>query len=58
MMNNWTQPQQNLAQVNEATLMALSQQGNPGFTHAALLEQSRSATTDAEDSRGKEHRSA
>ena len=39
MMNNWTQPQQNLAQVNEATLMALSQQGNPGFTHAALLEQ-------------------
>ncbi len=39
MMSNWTQPQQNLAQVNEATLMALSQQGNPNFTHAALLEQ-------------------
>ena len=39
MMSNWNQPQQNLAQVNEATIMALSQQGNPGFTHAALLEQ-------------------
>ena len=39
MMSNWNQPQQNLGQVNEATLMALSQQGNPGFTHAALLEQ-------------------
>jgi len=25
--------------VNEATLMALSQQGNPGFTHNAILEQ-------------------
>jgi len=33
------QPQQNLAQVNDATLMALSQQGNPGFTHAMLMEQ-------------------
>ena len=39
MMSNWNQPQQNLAQVNEATIMALSQQGNPGFTHAALREQ-------------------
>tara|TARA_R100000005_G_C4981705_1_gene191299 strand:+ start:395 stop:1345 length:951 start_codon:yes stop_codon:yes gene_type:complete len=39
MMSNWNQPQQNLGQVNEATIMALSQQGNPGFTHAALLEQ-------------------
>lgn len=38
-MNYWQQPQPNLAQVNEATLMALSQQGNPQFTHAALLEQ-------------------
>ena len=38
-MSNWNQPQQNLGQVNEATIMALSQQGNPGFTHAALLEQ-------------------
>ncbi len=38
-MSNWSQPQPNLAQVNEATIMALSQQGNPGFTHAALLEQ-------------------
>jgi hypothetical protein len=33
------QTQPNLGQVNEATLMALSQQGNPQFTHAALLEQ-------------------
>ena len=38
-MNYWQQPNPNLAQVNEATLMALSQQGNPGFTHAMLLEQ-------------------
>ena len=34
-----SQAQPNLGQVNEATLMALSQQGNPQFTHAALLEQ-------------------
>ena len=34
-----TQPQQSLGTMNEATLMALSQQGNPNFTHAALLEQ-------------------
>ena len=34
-----TQPQQSLGTMNAATLMALSQQGNPGFTHAALLEQ-------------------
>ena len=33
------QPQPNLGQVNEATLMALAQQGNPQFTHAALMEQ-------------------
>jgi len=33
------QVQPNLGQVNEATLMALAQQGNPQFTHAALLEQ-------------------
>ena len=39
MMSNWSQAQPNLGQVNEATIMALSQQGNPGFTHAALLEQ-------------------
>lgn len=32
-------PQQNLGQVNDATLMALSQQGNPNFTHAMLMEQ-------------------
>ena len=32
-------PQPNLAQVSEATLMALAQQGNPQFTHAALMEQ-------------------
>jgi hypothetical protein len=38
-MNYWQQPNQNLAQVNDATLMALSQQGNPGFTHAMLMEQ-------------------
>ena len=38
-MSNWNQPQPNLGQVNEATLMALSQQGNPGFTHNAILEQ-------------------
>lgn len=34
-----SQTQQNLGEVNEATLMALAQQGNPQFTHAALLEQ-------------------
>ena len=34
-----TQPQQSLGSMNEATLMALAQQGNPNFTHAALLEQ-------------------
>ena len=33
------QQQPNLGEVNEATLMALAQQGNPQFTHAALLEQ-------------------
>jgi hypothetical protein len=33
------QPQQDLGQMNEAALMALAQQGNPQFTHAALLEQ-------------------
>jgi len=39
-MNPFTpQVQPNLGQVNEATLMALAQQGNPQFTHAALLEQ-------------------
>ena len=38
-MSSWNQPQPNLGQVNEATIMALSQQGNPGFTHAAILEQ-------------------
>ena len=39
-MNPFTPSQQpNLGQVNDATLMALSQQGNPGFTHAALMEQ-------------------
>lgn len=30
---------QSLGQMNEAALMALAQQGNPQFTHAALLEQ-------------------
>ena len=44
MMNNLnpfyaTQQQQNIGQMNEAALMALAQQGNPQFTHAALLEQ-------------------
>ena len=38
-MSNWGQPQQNLGNVNEATIMALSQQGNPNFTHAMLMEQ-------------------
>jgi len=38
-MSSWGQQQPNLGQVNEATIMALSQQGNPGFTHGALLEQ-------------------
>ena len=33
------QQQPNLGTVNDATLMALSQQGNPQFTHGALLEQ-------------------
>lgn len=32
-------PQPSLGQVSEATLMALAQQGNPQFTHAALMEQ-------------------
>ncbi len=35
----YNQQQPNLGQMNDATLMALSQQGNPQFTHAALLEQ-------------------
>ena len=43
MMNNinpfYGQQQQNIGQMNEAALMALAQQGNPQFTHAALLEQ-------------------
>lgn len=43
MMNNinpfYAQQHQNIGQMNEAALMALSQQGNPQFTHAALLEQ-------------------
>ena len=39
-MNPFYNPQQqNLGQVNDATLMALSQQGNPNFSHAAILEQ-------------------
>lgn len=39
-MNPFYPPQQpNLGQVNDATLMALSQQGNPNFSHAALMEQ-------------------
>lgn len=33
------QQQQEIGQMNEAALMALAQQGNPQFTHAALLEQ-------------------
>jgi hypothetical protein len=33
------QPRPSLANVNEAALMALAQQGNPQFNHAALLEQ-------------------
>ena len=33
------QPQANLGQVSDATLLALSQQGNPQFSHAALMEQ-------------------
>lgn len=32
-------PQQMLGQMDDATLVALAQQGNPQFTHAALLEQ-------------------
>ena len=35
----YNQQQPNLAQVNDATLKALSQQGNPQFSHAAMLEQ-------------------
>ena len=35
----YNQQQPNLGQVNDATLMALSQQGNPNFSHAALMEQ-------------------
>ena len=35
----YSQQQPNLGQVNDATLMALSQQGNPNFSHAALMEQ-------------------
>jgi len=35
----YQQQQPNLSTVNDATLMALSQQGNPQFTHGALLEQ-------------------
>ena len=31
--------QQSIGQMNEAALMAMAQQGNPQFTHAALLEQ-------------------
>ena len=34
-----TGQQPNLGQVNDATLMSLSQQGNPNFTHAMLMEQ-------------------
>ena len=34
-----TQPQQSLGSMNEATLMALAQHGNPNFTPAAFLEQ-------------------
>tara|TARA_Y100001938_G_scaffold144719_1_gene219873 strand:+ start:763 stop:1740 length:978 start_codon:yes stop_codon:yes gene_type:complete len=33
------QPRPSLANVNEAALIALAQQGNPQFNHAALLEQ-------------------
>jgi len=33
------QPRPSLANVNEAAIMALAQQGNPQFNHAALLEQ-------------------
>ena len=33
------QTPETLSNVNEATLMALAQQGNPNFTHAMLMEQ-------------------
>ena len=33
------QQNQSIGQMNEAALMAMAQQGNPQFTHAALLEQ-------------------
>lgn len=43
MMNNlnpfYVNNQQSIGQMNEAALMAMAQQGNPQFTHAALLEQ-------------------
>ena len=43
MMNNlnpfYANNQQSIGQMNEAALMAMAQQGNPQFTHAALLEQ-------------------
>ena len=43
MMNNlnpfYANNQQSIGQINEAALMAMAQQGNPQFTHAALLEQ-------------------
>tara|TARA_R100001509_G_C4883487_1_gene221055 strand:+ start:2287 stop:3291 length:1005 start_codon:yes stop_codon:yes gene_type:complete len=42
-MNNlnpfYVNNQQSIGQMNEAALMAMAQQGNPQFTHAALLEQ-------------------
>ena len=42
-MNNlnpfYANNQQSIGQMNEAALMAMAQQGNPQFTHAALLEQ-------------------
>ena len=37
--NTPMQPNASLAQINEAALMALSQQGNPQFNYAALMEQ-------------------
>mgnify|MGYP003113378768 FL=1 len=43
MMNNlnpfYVNNQQSIGQMNEAALMAMAQQGNPQFTHGALLEQ-------------------
>ena len=37
--NTPMQPNASLAQINDAALMALSQQGNPQFNYAALMEQ-------------------